>query len=89
MAPPLSGSAWRGLSVGGRCRGGLNVEDAETGRCEDFDGLMNIDLVPSTNRPPRGGSSRDGLANTIWLGAGDEGPAPGLCGGGAVNLACG
>ena len=35
--------------------------------------LTNIDFVPSTNRPPSGGPSEDK--------AGDEGPAPGDCGG--------
>jgi len=46
------------------------------------EGLINMDLVPSTNLPPRGGpSSANGGANVICEGVGEEGPAPGDCGG--------
>lgn len=54
--------------------GGPNGDDVDVG-------LTNIDFVPSTNRPPRGGSSSDGRANVIWWGPAEEGPAPGDCGG--------
>lgn len=60
------------------------VEDGARG--EDG-GLTNIDFVPSTNRPPRGGPSmRGGLNDACW-GAGEDGPAPGDCGGKDLMLA--
>ena len=40
-------------------------------------GLMNMDFVPSTNRPPSGGSTTADLEDGNWLDAGVDGPAPG------------
>lgn len=40
-----------------------------------------MDFVPSTNLPPRGGSSAGGGVKVLCEGVGDvEGPAPGDCG---------
>lgn len=82
------------------CRGDWNAGvfgvgglDAGAGAGERGDGvcLMNIDFVPSMNRPPRGGpagTGGDGAAGGAGReGIGDEGPAPGDCGGsGFVSL---
>jgi len=63
-------------------RGALNV-DARG----DDGGLTNIDFVPSTKRPPRGGPSARGGANDVCWGPGEDGPAPGDCGGRDLTLA--
>lgn len=74
----------RGLLWSGDFTLGLNWAEADgfvgPGPRGDGDdgGLTNIDFVPSTNLPPRGGpSSSGGFANVIC--EGDEGPAPADC----------
>lgn len=60
---------------------------AEDGARGEDGGLTNIDFVPSTNRPPSGGPSMSGGLNDVWWGAGEDGPAPGDCGGRDLTLA--
>lgn len=50
------------------------LADAARGEVGDF---MNMDFVPSTKRPPRGGPFDKGGAKDDCEGAGEEGPAPG------------
>lgn len=55
-------------------------EDEEVGigaGCEGWVGLMNIDFVPSTKRPPSGGPFTGDCVRVFWPRA-EEGPAPGL-----------
>lgn len=61
-------------AIGGEARGDV----------DEIVGLTNIDLVPSTKRPPRGGLSSRGCfgdAAASEESDGEEGPAPGDCGG--------
>lgn len=68
---------------------GLGRPDVEkdpprAGEWGTLEGWMNIDLVPSTNRPPSGGSVAEELgfgASEVEVFEEDEGPAKGGCGG--------
>ena len=61
--PPESGSmlAGRGIPVGAL---GTSASEGD-GNDDDDDGCINIDLVPSMNRPPRGGSVLRAWAGAI------------------------
>ena len=56
---------------------GVDVDEASG---EDGD-LTNMDFVPSTKRPPRGGPAESGEAKEDCDAPAEDGPAPGDCGG--------
>lgn len=79
-----------GELVRAECSGDCARKDGEradgpasaSGPSGDGDGLTNMDFVPSTRRPPRGGASLGGGAkDDVFAGGatGDDGPAPGDC----------
>ena len=67
----------------------LGAGDAVEAAPADEDGVMNIDFVPSTRRPPKGGMPAELGACGAVADDGVDGPAPGDCGGkpeGAIAL---
>lgn len=75
-----------GLASAGACSGesgtlpardALDPDRDGDGKRGEGGGLTNIDFVPSTKRPPRGGPSTSGGLNEVCCGAGEDGPAPG------------